>query len=83
MLTLGNTRRQTLVDSLDAQLAQAREQRNQALFESAEFFEHHLVLYVKGIAMGNASIILAAGLEVAQTPAAAWVGATRIRTGWG
>ena len=74
MLTLGNTTRQdlvdgqALVDSLAAQLAQAREARDQALATAADFYEHHLVVYVNGIAKGDASIILAAGLEVAQPP---------------
>lgn len=74
MLTLGNTTRttlldgQALVDSLGVQQAQAREARDQALAEAMSFYEHHLVTYVKGIAMGDASIILAAGLEVAQPP---------------
>src|SRR5205085_2353209 len=72
LLTLGNTEHDALVDSdalvesLKAQLAQAREARSQAFEEAALFYEHDLVTYVKGIAKGGANIILAAGLDVAQ-----------------
>jgi|ERR1043166_5869634 hypothetical protein len=74
LLTLGNTKRtalsdaDALVESLIMQLAQAREARNQALTDTADYIEHDLVVYVNGIAKGDANIILAAGLEVAQTP---------------
>jgi hypothetical protein len=72
LLALGNQKHDALVDSdalvesLSAQLAQAREARRQAYEEAALFYEHDLVTYVKGIAKGDANIILAAGLDVAQ-----------------
>ena len=74
LLTLGNTKRtaladaDALVESLAAQLAQAREARRQQFDEVADFYEHDLINYVNGIAHGDANIILLAGLDVAQTP---------------
>ncbi len=72
LLTLGNTKHDALVDSdalvesLAAQLGMAREARRQAYDDAAEYYEHELVVYVKGIAKGNPETILAAGLDLAQ-----------------
>ncbi len=72
LLALGNTTHAALVDSdalvesLNVQLAQAREARRQAYDDAAVFYEHELVAYVKGIAKGDPNLILAAGLDVAQ-----------------
>ena len=57
---------EALIDSLKTQLSQAREDRDQALNDADEYYEKELMHYVGGIAMGDASIILQAGLQVAQ-----------------
>jgi len=73
LLALGNIKHDALVDSdalvesLIVQLAQAREARRQAYDEAAVFYEHDLVVYVKGIAKGNPEIIVGAGLDLAQS----------------
>lgn len=72
LLALGNTKYDTLVEadalveSLVVQLAQAREERDQAAVDAAAFYGSELGGYVSTIAKGDANIILAAGLDVAQ-----------------
>jgi hypothetical protein len=55
-----------LIDSLKGQLTLARESRDQAIFDADEYYEKELMSYVWGIAKGSASIILLAGMDVAQ-----------------
>ena len=55
-----------LIDSLKVQLAQARADRDQAILDADEYYEMELISYVAGIAKGNPSIILQAGLDMAQ-----------------
>src|SRR6185436_18100770 len=72
LLALGNTTYDALVDSdalvesLKMQLAQAREDRDQAFLAASQFFANDLAGYVTTIAKGDASIILASGLDVAE-----------------
>ncbi len=73
LLTLGNTKHTTLtdadalVDSLLVQLAQAREARDQSAEDVSAFYSDDLAAYVMTIAKGNPDIILAAGMNVAQS----------------
>lgn len=73
-LTAGQTKRtalldaEALVNTLKAQLTQAREDRDQAIIDTDEYYENVLMHYVDGIAMGDAGIILLAGMDVAQPP---------------
>jgi hypothetical protein len=72
LLALGNTKHDALtdadalVDSLVAQLSMARESRDQAFDDVAEYYTHDLAGYVTTIAKGDEEIILAAGMDVQQ-----------------
>lgn len=72
VLATGTTRKaalltaDALIDSLKGQLTLAREGRDQALLDADEYYEKELMSYVAGIAKGSASIILLAGMDVAQ-----------------
>lgn len=52
------------VDTLEANLATAREELRIARSEAANFYKRVLSSYVDGIALGDASIILLAGMQV-------------------
>ena len=73
LLTLGNTKMgeldasDALVATLISQLAQARVARDMKRQEVLDYYDD-LVRYVDGIAKGEASIILLAGMDVAAPP---------------
>jgi hypothetical protein len=73
LLTTGNTvvgdltTADTTVNTLDIQLAQAREVRDMRTIDARDFYDE-LVRYVDNIAKGDASIILLAAMDVALPP---------------
>jgi hypothetical protein len=74
VLALGQTKydaliaSDTLVATLKMQMAQAREARRQAIADTIKYYEESLMHYVNGIAMGEASIILLAAMDVVGVP---------------